>query len=103
MLVKYSYAFVIMPGGFGTMDEFFETLTSCRPRPSFNSPSLLFGKEYYQELFDYMEYMRSRARSRKKTFPWSSSRTALRKQYSISTALSRKITAASRAGGNVAV
>ena len=57
MLVKYSYAFVIMPGGFGTMDEFFETLTLVQTKTLVRFPIVLFGKEYYQPLIDYMEYM----------------------------------------------
>src|ERR1700744_2507622 len=57
MLVKYSYAFVIMPGGFGTMDEFFETLTLVQTKTLVQFPLVLFGKEYYQPLFDYMEDM----------------------------------------------
>ena len=57
MLVKYSYAFVIMPGGFGTMDEFFETLTLVQTKTLTQFPLVLFGREYYQGLFDYMEYM----------------------------------------------
>jgi uncharacterized protein (TIGR00730 family) len=57
MLVKYSYAFIIMPGGFGTMDEFFETLTLVQTKTLTRFPLVLFGREYYRELFDYMEYM----------------------------------------------
>lgn len=57
LLVKYSYAFIIMPGGFGTMDEFFETLTLVQTRTIHNFPIVLFGKEYYKELWDYMQYM----------------------------------------------
>src|SRR6266481_4311254 len=57
MLVKYSYAFIIMPGGFGTMDEFFETLTLIQTKTLVRFPIVLFGKEYYQPLFDYMEFM----------------------------------------------
>ena len=57
MLVKYSYAFVIMPGGFGTMDEFFETLTLVQTKTLVQFPIVLFGMEYYQELWEYMEYM----------------------------------------------
>jgi len=59
MLVKYSYAFVIMPGGFGTMDEFFETLTLVQTHTLTQFPIVLFGKEYYQELWEYMEYTAS--------------------------------------------
>jgi len=57
MLVKYSYAFVIMPGGFGTMDEFFETLTLVQTKTLVRFPLVLFGRAYYQPLFDYMEDM----------------------------------------------
>src|SRR6201996_4184954 len=57
MLVKYSYAFVIMPGGFGTMDEFFETLTLVQTKTLTQFPMVLFGKAYYQPLFTVMEEM----------------------------------------------
>lgn len=57
LLVKYSYAFIIMPGGFGTMDEFFETLTLVQTRTITNFPIVLFGKDYYQPLMDYMKLM----------------------------------------------
>jgi len=57
MLVKYSYAFVIMPGGFGTMDEFFETLTLVQTKTLVRFPIVLFGKEYYTPLFEYMGSM----------------------------------------------
>lgn len=52
LLVKYSYAFIIMPGGFGTMDEFFETLTLVQTRTITEFPIVLFGKEYYKELME---------------------------------------------------
>ena len=57
LLVKYSYAFVIMPGGFGTMDEFFETLTLIQTKTITQFPIVLFGKEYYKELWDVLEHM----------------------------------------------
>ena len=57
LLVKYSYAFIIMPGGFGTMDEFFETLTLVQTKTITGFPIILFGTEYYKELWDYMLYM----------------------------------------------
>lgn len=57
LLVKYSYAFIIMPGGFGTMDEFFETLTLVQTKTIINFPIVLFGKEFHKELFDYMNNM----------------------------------------------
>lgn len=57
LLSKYSYAFIIMPGGFGTMDEFFETLTLVQTKTMHDFPIVLFGKEYYKELWEYMELM----------------------------------------------
>jgi len=57
LLVKYSYAFVILPGGFGTMDEFFETLTLIQTKTITQFPMVLFGKEYYKELWDVLEHM----------------------------------------------
>lgn len=57
MLIKYSYAFIIMPGGFGTMDEFFETLTLVQTNSITQFPIVVYGKEYYAELWEYLEYM----------------------------------------------
>jgi len=57
LLVKYSYAFIIMPGGFGTMDEFFDTLTLIQTKIMNDFPMVLFGKKYYQPLMDYMNDM----------------------------------------------
>jgi hypothetical protein len=57
MLIKYSYAFIIMPGGFGTMDEFFETLTLVQTKTITSFPLVLFGKEFYKELMDIMHDM----------------------------------------------
>jgi uncharacterized protein (TIGR00730 family) len=57
MLVKYSYAFIIMPGGFGTMDEFFETLTLVQTKTITGFPIVLFGKEFYKPLMATIEDM----------------------------------------------
>ncbi len=57
VLVKYSYAFIIMPGGFGTMDEFFETLTLVQTKSITRFPIVLFGVKYFQPLMDYMHLM----------------------------------------------
>ncbi|MEI2737726.1 MAG: TIGR00730 family Rossman fold protein [Chitinophagaceae bacterium] len=57
LLVKYSYAFIIMPGGFGTMDELFEILTLVQTKSVTNFPIVLFGKEYYKPLTDSIEWM----------------------------------------------
>ena len=56
LLVKYSYAFIIMPGGFGTMDELFETLTLIQTKSITQFPIVLFGKEYYQPLMENIEF-----------------------------------------------
>lgn len=57
LLLKYSYAFVVMPGGWGTMDEMFETLTLIQTGVIQNFPIVVMGKEYYQELGEYLEFM----------------------------------------------
>ncbi|MFY7963544.1 MAG: TIGR00730 family Rossman fold protein [Chitinophagaceae bacterium] len=57
LLVKYSYAFIIMPGGWGTMDELFETLTLIQTKTINNFPVVLFGEEYFQPLMDYIKFM----------------------------------------------
>jgi hypothetical protein len=57
LLVKYSYAFIIMPGGFGTMDELFETLTLVQTRTITGFPIVLYGRDYYQPMMDFIESM----------------------------------------------
>ena len=55
MLVKYSCAFVMMPGGFGTLDEMFETLTLMQTGKINTFPLVCMGTEYWQPLRDFME------------------------------------------------
>jgi uncharacterized protein (TIGR00730 family) len=57
MLVKYSYAFIIMPGGFGTMDEFFEILTLIQTKVVTQFPVVLYGESYYKGLIKQLEFM----------------------------------------------
>ena len=57
LLIKYSYAFIIMPGGFGTLDEFFETLTLVQTKSITQFPIVVFGKEYHQQLMESIEWM----------------------------------------------
>lgn len=57
LLIKYSYAFIIMPGGFGTLDEFFETLTLIQTRTITQFPIVIFGVEYHKELIEYCNYL----------------------------------------------
>ncbi|MCA9296257.1 MAG: TIGR00730 family Rossman fold protein [Phycisphaerales bacterium] len=54
MLVKYSYAFVAMPGGFGTLDEVFETATLIQTGKIQHFPIVLIGVEYWQPLLDFI-------------------------------------------------
>ena len=54
MLVKYSSAFVIFPGGFGTLDEMSEALTLIQTGKLYDFPVILVGKDYWSGLFDWM-------------------------------------------------
>ncbi len=55
MLVKYSYAFVMLPGGFGTMDEMFETATLVQTQKIERFPLLLLGTDYWGPLVSFMQ------------------------------------------------
>lgn len=57
MLFKYSYAFIVMPGGVGTMDEFFEAITLIQNEKILNFPLVLIGKEFFKPLMGFMESM----------------------------------------------
>jgi uncharacterized protein (TIGR00730 family) len=54
MFVKYAQAFVILPGGFGTLDELFEALTLVQTRKVTRFPVILFGSEYWSGLIDWI-------------------------------------------------
>jgi len=54
MFVKYSLAFVIFPGGFGTLDELFEALTLIQTKKIRNFPVVLFGSQYWSGLLDWL-------------------------------------------------
>jgi uncharacterized protein (TIGR00730 family) len=54
MFVKYSQGFVVMPGGFGTFDELFESLTLVQTRKVTSFPVVLFGSAYWQGLVDWL-------------------------------------------------
>jgi uncharacterized protein (TIGR00730 family) len=57
LLTKYSYAFVVMPGGFGTMDEFFEAITLIQTGKSPRFPIILMGTGYHEQLYNYIQTM----------------------------------------------
>jgi len=54
MLVKYSYAFIALPGGFGTLDEIFETATLIQTGKIREFPLVLLGKEFWQPLINFL-------------------------------------------------
>lgn len=55
MFVKYAIAFIIFPGGFGTMDELFEALTLSQTKKIGIFPIILFGKDYWKGLIDWFK------------------------------------------------
>jgi uncharacterized protein (TIGR00730 family) len=57
LLIKYSYAFVILPGGAGTLDEFFEALTLIQTGKIKNFPIVIMGTDYWKGLIDFIKKM----------------------------------------------
>lgn len=57
ILVKYSYAFVVMPGGIGTLDELFEALTLIQTKIIKNFPVVIFDSQYHKELCHHIQLM----------------------------------------------
>jgi len=55
MFVKFAVAYVILPGGFGTMDELFEALTLIQTRRIKSFPVVLMGSEYWRGLVDWLK------------------------------------------------
>ena len=62
MFVKYSNAFIIFPGGYGTLDELFESLTLIQTRKIRNFPVVLFGKDYWAGMFQWLKETMLKAR-----------------------------------------
>ena len=58
LLIKYSYAFIVMPGGFGTMDEFFEAVTLIQTRKITEFPVIIFCKDFYNDLLLHLGRMK---------------------------------------------
>lgn len=59
ILRKYSFAFVVLPGGFGTLDEFFETLTLIQTKKIHRFPIIIMGKDFHQGIIAHLERMRT--------------------------------------------
>lgn len=57
LLMKYSYAFVVMPGGFGTLDEFFGAITLVQTGMIKMFPIIIFDKEFYQHIVEHNNLM----------------------------------------------
>ncbi len=55
MLIKYSVAYIIMPGGFGTLDEMFEAITLIQTKKIRPFPVILVGRDYWQGLVDWIK------------------------------------------------
>jgi uncharacterized protein (TIGR00730 family) len=55
MFIKYAMAYIIFPGGFGTMDELFEALTLAQTKKIGTFPIILYGSEYWKGLIDWMK------------------------------------------------
>src|SRR6266446_2649954 len=62
LLVKYSYAFIVMPGGAGTLDELFEALTLIQTGKIKNFPIVIMGTDYWKELIDFIDKMAERGK-----------------------------------------
>lgn len=57
LLTKYSYAFMVMPGGYGTLDEFFEAITLIQTGKFQRFPVVLMGKAFHEELYQHLQNM----------------------------------------------
>jgi len=58
LLIKYSFVFVIMPGGFGTLDELFEAMTLIQTRTIKDFPVIIFCKDYHKDMLEHIERMK---------------------------------------------
>ena len=59
LLIKYSYAFVVMPGGFGTLDEFFESLTLIQTRKILQFPVVIFDRAFHKDMLEHIDKMKA--------------------------------------------
>jgi uncharacterized protein (TIGR00730 family) len=58
LLIKYSYAFVVMPGGFGTLDEYFEAITLIQTKTISDFPVVIMDKEFHKHIIAHNELMK---------------------------------------------
>lgn len=60
LLIKYSYAFICMPGGFGTLDELFESITLIQTKKIRDFPVIVFDKAFHKEMMEHIQTMKSK-------------------------------------------
>lgn len=60
LLTKYSYAFVVMPGGFGTLDEYFESITLMQTKMISDFPVVIMDKEFYKHIIAHIDVMKEK-------------------------------------------
>jgi uncharacterized protein (TIGR00730 family) len=60
LLTKYSYAFVVMPGGFGTLDEYFEAITLMQTDVISDFPVVIMDTEFYKNIISHIEVMKEK-------------------------------------------
>jgi uncharacterized protein (TIGR00730 family) len=58
LLIKYSFAFIVLPGGYGTLDELFEALTLTQTGKINEFPIIIFGKSFHNELLEHIDSMK---------------------------------------------
>ena len=58
LLIKYSYAFIVMPGGFGTLDEYFEALTLIQTKMISEFPIIIFDRAFHKDIIGHIEKMK---------------------------------------------
>ena len=59
LLIKYSYAFVVMPGGFGTLDEYFEALTLIQTKKISEFPIVILDRAFHKDIIEHIEKMKT--------------------------------------------